>query len=235
MKNIPNIITCLNLFAGCMACVMALTYENYTGALIFILLASVFDFLDGFAARLLKAYSPIGADLDSLADVISFGLAPGCIAFTYFSTATPYINLPALPFAAFLLPIFAAIRLAKFNTDSRQTHFFLGIPVPANGLFWASFIPSIIAYTSNNTPFYPIIILLLIIAFSLLMVSEFPMFSLKFKNLQWKGNEWPFSLIILSVLILILSHVFGFILAAISLIVILFIVMSFIKYIIFKS
>ena len=235
MKNIPNLITCLNLLAGCMACVMALRYNNYTGAFVFIILASVFDFLDGLAARLLKAYSGIGAELDSLADVVSFGLAPACIIYIYLDSFSSMIHLPALPFAAFLLAIFAAIRLAKFNIDTRQTNSFLGLPVPASGIFWAAFIPSIVVYTQNNPVLWISIVLCLLIVFCFLMASEIPMFSLKFKHIRWKGNEWPYSLIILSVLILFLSYQSGVFLLGISGIIITFIGMSLIKNIISKS
>ncbi|MCC8147081.1 MAG: CDP-diacylglycerol--serine O-phosphatidyltransferase [Bacteroidales bacterium] len=235
MKNIPNLITCLNLLAGCMACVMVLKYESYSGAFVFIIFAAVFDFLDGFAARLLKAYSKIGAELDSLADVISFGLAPGCIIFTYLNKLSFELNLPGLPFIAFLLPIFSAVRLAKFNIDTRQTDSFLGLPVPASGLFWASFIPSIFLYSQNNQFLWKIILLLLLIVFCLLMVSETPMFSLKFKSAQWKGNEWSYSLILISIPILLFSHFFSSVLLGVSLIIITFIGMSLIKNIISKS
>jgi CDP-diacylglycerol--serine O-phosphatidyltransferase len=230
MKHVPNFITCLNLFAGCLACLMALQFENYTGAFIFIALASVFDFLDGFAARLLKAYSKIGAELDSLADVISFGLAPGCIVYIYL--AQHPLDLPfaaGLPFVAFLLPVFAALRLAKFNIDTRQTTSFLGLPVPANALFWASFIPSILSFTAPYPLLSTLIVLALLVVFSLLMVSEIPMFSLKFKNFNWKGNEWSYSLIILSVLFIILFSFGKYPLFGISLIVVAFILMSLIK------
>ena len=231
MKNIPNIITCLNLFAGCIACVMALTYDNYLGAFVFIVMAALFDFLDGLAARLLNAYSNIGAQLDSLADVISFGFAPGCIVFSYLSlTTTGTVFNLGLPFFAFLIPIFAAIRLAKFNVDERQTTSFLGLPVPANGLFWASFIPAIAAFSEILPSFIiTMIVGILILVFSLLMTSEIPMFSLKFYNYAWKGNEFPYSFILLSILTLIFFFLFGYILLGVSVVIILYILMSVIQ------
>lgn len=235
MKNIPNLITCLNLLSGCMACVMALSYGNYTGAFIFIVLAAVFDFLDGFAARLLKAYSKIGAELDSLADVVSFGVAPGFVIYSYLLTVSGSIGLLGIPFVAFLIPIFSAIRLAKFNIDTRQTTSFLGLPVPASGLFWSSFIPSIVSWSDNNPVLWIIVVVCLVITFSLLMVSEIPMFSLKFKSIKWKGNEWPYSLIILSVLIWVLFWQLNFMLLGVSFIIITFIIMSLIKNTISKS
>ena len=215
MKHIPNLITCLNLFAGCMACVMALKFDNYIGAFIFIALASLFDFLDGFAARLLKAYSKIGAELDSLADVVSFGLAPACVIYSYLAQQTLGTSFADLPFIAFLLPIFAALRLAKFNVDTRQTTSFLGLPVPACGLFWASFIPSIstIFPFISNPMITIIMVLVLLIIFCLLMVSEIPMFSLKFKHYGWNGNERPYTLIVLSGLFIAIFYLFGISLA----------------------
>ncbi|MDR0428083.1 MAG: CDP-diacylglycerol--serine O-phosphatidyltransferase [Dysgonamonadaceae bacterium] len=229
MKNIPNLITCLNLLAGCMACVMILKYENFSGAFIFIVLASIFDFLDGFAARLLKAYSKLGAELDSLADVISFGMAPGCVIYAYLNSATQGLSFSGLPFIAFLLPIFSAIRLAKFNTDTRQTDSFLGLPVPACALFWISFIPTILPYTHRNPSIYVASVVGLLIIFCLLMVSEIPMFSLKFKNFGWKDNKWSYSLILFSIVIIILFSALKMFLLSISLIIIGFIILSFIK------
>ena len=224
MKSIPNLITCLNLFAGCLACVMALN-GNYIGAFFFIVLASVFDFLDGFAARLLNAYSKLGAELDSLADVISFGLAPGCIIYAFLLQSTESLSITSnVAFLAFLLPMFTALRLAKFNIDTRQTTSFLGLPVPASGLFWSSFIPSIIPYLSGNEYLLTIIVVCLLIAFCLLMVSELPMFSLKFKNYSWKGNEWSYTLVILAILLVCVFKVAG-----VSLTILAYILLSVIK------
>ena len=236
MKNIPNIITCLNLFSGCMACTMALQYENYIGAFIFIALAAVFDFLDGFLARILKAYSKLGAELDSLADVISFGLAPGCIVYIYLDSISQQLNISGLSLVAFLLPMFSAIRLAKFNIDTRQTSSFLGLPVPANALFWSSFIPTILPYTPNNLTLYCATTTILLIVFCLLLVSEIPMFSLKSKNFTWKGNEWPYSLLFLSIVIIFSFYLLcNSVFPGISMIIIVFIIMSLIKNRISKS
>ena len=227
MKHVPNLITCLNLLAGCFACVMALKFNHYTGAFIFIAMAAVFDFLDGFAARLLKAYSKIGAELDSLADVISFGLAPGCIVYSYFAS---YTHPAGFPVIAFLLPVFSALRLAKFNIDNRQTTSFLGLPVPASGLFWSSLIPSIhwiAAPFSTNTLL--IMIAILLIAFCILMVSEVPMFSLKFKNLKWADNQWSFLLAGISAGIIAVFAGLGMALLGVSVIILVYIILSVIK------
>jgi CDP-diacylglycerol--serine O-phosphatidyltransferase len=211
-----------------MACVMALYLNNYIGAFVFIAFAAVFDFFDGFAARLLKAYSNIGAELDSLADVISFGMAPGCIVYIYLEQYP--VDLPyALPFIAFLIPVFSALRLAKFNIDTRQTTSFLGLPVPANALFWSSFIPSIQPFTDLHPFFFLLLLLVLLVVFSLLMVSELPMFSLKFKNFRWKGNEWSYGLLLFSFFSIALLHFLGHILFGVTLIVLAFILTSLVK------
>ena len=215
MKNLPNIVTCLNLYAGCLSCVMSLVYGNYFGAFIFILLAACFDFLDGFVARLMKAYSSIGAQLDSLADVISFGMAPGFMIYSFLLNS--YVGVPFavnIPFFAFLIPLFAAIRLAKFNVDKRQTSSFLGLPVPANGLFWGALIPSI-PLVENNHAFFTFFVVLLIIVFCILMVSELPMFSLKFTHYKWNGNQYPYIMILTTLFLTALFHLIGICLAII--------------------
>jgi len=180
-KHIPNFITCMNLFSGCVAAYLAFK-GNYLGAFIAILLAAVFDFLDGFAARLLKAYSAMGKELDSLADMISFGLAPGALVFSLLTNTGPN---EWLPYAGFLIPVFSGLRLAKFNIDDRQTSSFLGLPVPANAIFWAGMVYSFSPFLMNNVWFF----LILIVVFCFLLVSEIPMFSLKFKNVSWKDNQ----------------------------------------------
>jgi CDP-diacylglycerol--serine O-phosphatidyltransferase len=209
---------------------MVLHFDSYIGAFVFVVLAATFDFFDGMTARLLKAYSDVGKELDSLSDVVSFGVAPGCIVYTYLAALSPEIPYGyGLPFIAFLLPVYAALRLAKFNVDTRQTSSFLGLPVPANGLFWASLIPSILSMSEQKPLIFAVIVVVLIFVFCFLMVSEIPMFSLKFKTLKWKGNEWSFSLIILSVL---LVGVFLFTkkpLSSVSLIIVSYITLSLIK------
>jgi len=226
MKKLPNIITCLNLYAGCMSCILSLAHNNYTGAFIFILLAACFDFLDGFSARLLKAYSPKGAQLDSLADVISFGAAPGFLVYSFLlksSVTVPFgTNIPLL---ALLIPIFAALRLAKFNVDKRQTSSFLGLPVPANGLFWGSLIPCI-SPLENNPVFYTYFTVILIIIFCLLMVSELPMFAAKFTHYKWVGNEYPYIMILTGLLLLAFFHLLGVCLAIVC-----YILLSLIKHV----
>ena len=137
-RHIPNALTCLNLFSGCIAGVMAFQAQ-YELALLFIIISAAFDFFDGLAARVLNAHSIIGKDLDSLADDVSFGVAPALVIFSLFKE----MHYPSymdgltnyLPYAAFLIAVFSALRLAKFNNDTRQTNSFIGLPVPANAIF----------------------------------------------------------------------------------------------------
>ena len=177
-KHIPNTITCLSLVSGCIATVMALQ-DNYLWAAIWIIIAAVFDFLDGFAARLLKAYSPMGKELDSLSDMVSFGVAPGMIVFSMLGQA----SLPLgeigryIPYLAFVIPAFSGLRLAKFNIDERQTTSFIGMPVPAHALFWASVGYSLSPLSQANNVLFIVVTLVVALATSLLRVSEIPMFS----------------------------------------------------------
>ena len=201
-KHIPNFITCLNLFSGCIAVYLAFK-GNYQGTFFAILLSSVFDFFDGFAARLLKAYSPMGKELDSLADIVSFGVAPGAIVFSLLSETNIY---EWLPFVAFLITVFSGLRLAKFNIDERQTTSFIGLPVPANAIFWAGIVFSFPPFLMNNIW----ILLFLIGLFCYFLLSEIPMFSLKFKNISWKGNQIQYIFLIVNVILLILLQLNAF-------------------------
>ena len=203
VKNIPNSITCLNLLSGCFACIFAFQGE-YDWVALCIGLSALFDFLDGMAARLLHAYSPLGKELDSLADLISFGLAPGLMVMhlmAYNSTfhgMAEYQSWWAL--SALLIPVFSALRLAKFNIDTRQTTSFIGLPVPANALFWIGICQAVLRMES---PVCGYAIVALVIIFSLLLVSEIPMFSLKFKNLKWKENYLRYLIIAVAAICLI--------------------------------
>lgn len=211
-KYIPNTITCLSLVSGCVATVMALGGHLWLAA-IWILVAAVFDFLDGFAARLLKAYSPIGKELDSLSDMVSFGVAPGMVLFWLLSQACPALPFGALnayiPCLAFVIPVFSGLRLAKFNIDERQTTSFLGLPVPAHALFWASAGYSVMPIVYTNQLLFVLLSVVLAIATSLLLVSEIPMFSLKIKSLSWKGNELRYILVVCAVLFVALWGFLG--------------------------
>lgn len=216
IKHLPNAITCLNLFSGC--CGVWLAFNgNYTGATVAILLAAFFDFMDGMVARLVKAYSEIGKELDSLADVVSFGLVPGAMIFSMLSVN----GVQNYTFLAFLIPVFSALRLAKFNTDSRQTTSFIGLPTPANAIFWAGIAVSYSGWFSENAT----ILILLTLLFSYLLVAELPMFSLKFKNLTWKDNQIPFIFLGVCLLLVIFLQV-----DAISPIILWYILLSVIQF-----
>lgn len=211
-RHIPNTLTCLNLFSGCIACVMAFE-ARYEAALGFIILSAAFDFFDGMMARVLNAHSAIGKDLDSLADDISFGVAPSLIVFSLFKE----MNYPEamasmasyFPYLAFLPAVFSALRLAKFNNDTRQTSSFVGLPVPANALFWASLAAGGHSWLTSDS-LYPICLLLLVGLFSWLLVSEIPMFSLKFKNLSWKDNKTGFVFLIVCIPLLLFMGICSF-------------------------
>lgn len=211
-RHIPNTVTCLNLFSGCIACVMAFE-AKYEAALLFIILSAVFDFFDGMLARLLKAYSAIGKDLDSLADDVSFGAAPAFVVFSLFKEmhypAGMEWAMPYLPYAAFLIAVFSGLRLAKFNNDTRQTSSFVGLPVPANALFWGSLVAGLHSSLISEH-FHPLYLVLLVMLFSWLLVSEIPMFSLKFKNLSWKDNKVSFLFLIVCIPLLLFGGITGF-------------------------
>ncbi len=223
MKQIPNLITLSNLFLGTVSIVFSFQEELSIAAML-IFVAAVFDFLDGFAARLLKAYSDIGKELDSLADLVSFGLAPAVILHQLMVS-----NIPPMAFLAFIgnepdfwtnvgwyamllfpfmLTLFSAYRLARFNVDTRQTESFIGLPTPASGLLIASF-PLILA--SANCPDWlqellvsSSFILPFVAIISYLLVSPLPLMSLKFKSLRWKENAWRFILMAFSLISVII-------------------------------
>ena len=216
-RHIPNAITCLNLFCGCMAVVFAL--RGWLGfAAYMVIAAAVFDFCDGLAARLLKAYSSVGKELDSLADLISFGLAPAAMMhYEFCHVLSPKISygLDSIPwelysFFPFIIVIAAALRLAKFNTDGRQSEHFIGLPTPASALL----IISLLVYITRTPRCMPLFettytIPLLAVLLSWLMVSGIPMFSLKIKALQWSGNQIRFLFGVLLLIYTVLAFSFG--------------------------
>lgn len=201
-KHIPNTITSLNLFSGSVGVVMAFQ-ANYQAALACMLLAAVFDFCDGLAARALHAYSSIGKELDSLADVVSFGFLPATMVYQLLTVAS---DNAYLPFAAYIITVFSALRLAKFNVDERQTSSFIGLATPANAIFWAGLVASYHPYAEV----YPYAVIVLILLMSFLLVAEVPFFSLKFKNLKWKDNSIRFIFLIVSVVLLLVLRLDAF-------------------------
>ncbi|MCF6171922.1 MAG: CDP-diacylglycerol--serine O-phosphatidyltransferase [Bacteroidales bacterium] len=229
--HIPNFITLLNLLSGILSVYFSLTGDvRLAGLLIFV--AALFDFFDGFAARLLNAKTPIGADLDSLADVVSFGVAPGFILFQMLRYSLGQDFLPVenpgyLPFVAFAIPLFGALRLAKFNVDDEQSDSFKGLPIPAQAIVVASF-PLIVLHcfagsqnlylTLLTNPWFLTGSGLLL---SVLMVSNLPMFALKFKGAGWLANQTPYVFLLLALVLLALLRV-----PAIPLIVLLYLLVS---------
>ena len=213
-NSIPNFITSLNIAAGSLSIIFS--FEGLPKeAAYFILAAAGFDFLDGLSARLLNARSDMGKELDSLADIISFGVAPAIIVYHIMKSSLlidvlyPH-NLETYRmlylFSFVLIPVFSGLRLAKFNVDDRQTSSFIGLPTPANALFFAA-----IPIVASQNPFEPILflfynkdyLLYIIIISSLLLVSPIPMFSFKFKNLKLKENAMRYFFLFLSFLLLI--------------------------------
>ena len=225
-NNIPNIVTCCSLISGCIACIMALR-GNLPMSTLWIVIASVFDFGDGFAARSLHAYSLMGKELDSLSDMVSFGVAPGMIVYWLLEQAC--MTVPALgeaaayvPYMALVIPVFSGLRLAKFNIDERQTTSFIGMPVPAHALFWASIGYAFDSAVPVDSLGFVVGTIVAAILFSFLLVSEVPMFSLKVKSLVWKGNELRYILIDGAVFFVALFGVLG-----IAGTIILYIILSF--------
>ena len=206
-KHIPNTITCLNLISGCIATYWAFQ-GDYQLALLFIIIGAVFDFFDGMTARLLHVSSPIGKELDSLADDITFGFAPSAIVFSFLSPLTSHIS-PLIPYLAFVMAAFSALRLAKFNLDERQALGFIGLPTPANALFWGSLVVGLEESGSFVAANNWWAILLLMFFSCYLLVSEIPMFALKFKTWGWKGNEIKYIFLITCIPLLLLLGVSG--------------------------
>ena len=199
-KHIPNTITCLNLISGCVATYFAFL-SDYRMALLFIVIGAVFDFFDGMSARLLHVSSPIGKELDSLADDITFGFAPSAIVFSFLSSY--HVHLLFVPFLAFVMAAFSALRLAKFNLDERQALGFIGLPTPANALFWGSLIVSAGDWLQSSPYLYYGVVCGVFIS-SYLLVSEIPMFALKFKTWGWKGNEVKYIFLLTCIPLLLL-------------------------------
>lgn len=264
--QIPNLFTLGNLFCGCLALVKTMQWDLYSAALL-VFLAAFLDFFDGFFARLLKVSGELGKQLDSLADVVSFGLVPGMIVFQLMRTGIWLESggqqeaIPLLALTAFIIPLLSAYRLAKFNIDSRQTDSFIGLPTPANALLFVSF-PLIMnwpfaffAQAGSGPPPYtefmpnawmlksvltemphhnillnPEFLLFASLLFSFLLVSEIPLFALKFKSFSWKGNVVRYLFLSLSAALLIIFHFL-----AIPFILLLYITLSILNKLITKS
>jgi CDP-diacylglycerol---serine O-phosphatidyltransferase len=236
VKNqIPNILTTFNLVSGLLSITLIIS-GNFVLGSAFIFVAALFDFLDGTAARLLKAHSAIGKELDSLADLVSFGVAPGIIMFQLISfqcvsSGNILERYNIAPYFALLIPVCSAIRLAKFNIDPRQEEAFIGLPTPANAIFFAS-IPLVSLlqpglFSMIRLDFLPAffenprVMVILTVMFSYLLVSEFRIFSMKFKTMDWQGNRVRYILLITSLILLFLFSI-----SAIPMIIITYLLLS---------
>ncbi|MBF1467079.1 CDP-diacylglycerol--serine O-phosphatidyltransferase [Prevotella pallens] len=211
-KHIPNTITCCNLISGCIAIAYAFSGKieiSFT----WIIIGAVFDFFDGMSARLLKVSSPIGKELDSLADIVTFGVAPSTILFSKLGIMSYPSILESLrgilPFIAYIMAAFSALRLAKFNLDERQTLGFIGLPTPANALFWGSLLIGL-GKRIDSSPLMCIFIIVGIFISSWLMVSEIPMFALKFKEWGWKKNQIKYIFLLTCIPLIAIFGITGF-------------------------
>lgn len=203
----PNALTCSNLISGCIATYFAFNHCPDL-ALMWIIIGAVFDFFDGMSARALHISSPIGVEIDSLADDITFGVAPSTILFAQLQVMDYPVAFGAVahyvPFVAFLMAAFSALRLAKFNIDKRQTMGFIGLATPANALFWGGLILTFGSCLEDTAWGWLVLIALMCLS-CWLLICEIPMFALKFKHLTWHGNEVRLSFVLLTFLILIVS------------------------------
>jgi CDP-diacylglycerol--serine O-phosphatidyltransferase len=230
-KHVPNIFTCLNLFSGCIALVMVFR-DRLDVAAYLVYIAVLFDFMDGMAARLLNVHSAMGKELDSLADVITFGLVPGTVLFSLLGKSDlslMYVSdnfRPIFLFFPFIVTVFSAIRLAKFNIDTRQTESFIGLPTPANTLLIAS-LPLILQHDTFHLAsliLNPYFLVIATIVLSYLLVAELPLFALKFKTFEWKKNKYQYILLASAVILILVFYY-----VAIPLIVLLYLFLSLIR------
>jgi CDP-diacylglycerol--serine O-phosphatidyltransferase len=258
-RNIPNVITCGNLLCGCLAIVKAFEGDLVWAAYL-VGIAAVLDFFDGFAARMLKVSSSIGKDLDSLADMVTFGVVPGVVMFNLFRMSfwyesvwgTSHYDIQPICYIAFLITVFSAVRLARFNNDTRQSDSFIGVPTPANAIFICS-IPLILYYVSDDyvmqlrsyQPFtFPnygqsiyadifhnrAVLCGITLIMSVLLVAPLPLIALKFKHFKWKGNEIRFIFLIGAVVLLAALQLVG-----IPLVIVFYILISVINNILTKK
>lgn len=211
-RNIPNALTCSNLVSGCIATSFAFQGDA-RWALAWIIIGAVFDFFDGMSARLLHVSSPIGKELDSLADDITFGVAPATILFSELRV----MDYPAMleswrcviPYFAYLIAAFSGLRLAKFNLDERQSMGFIGLPTPANALFWASLMAGGHGWFESGSWGLPLLLAMICFS-SWLLVAEIPMFALKFKQWGWKGNEIRYVFLLTCIPLLLIFRISAF-------------------------
>lgn len=230
--TLPNMLTLGNLLSGVLAIIVTLSDHNYVLAFWLIVLAAVFDFLDGFAARLLNQQSPLGVQLDSLADDVTFGVAPALVMFDLYNSTTSYYGLcPTLMhnlgYVVLIIAAFSVLRLAKFNIDTTQSTEFCGLPTPANALMLLSLA---MLYSGGSIALYQEFVLIISVAMSLLLISPIRMFALKFKGFGWRGNELRYIFIALSLAIIILFARY-----AVLAIIVLYIVVSTLRWLFAKG
>lgn len=241
IKSIPNTLTCISLFFGCLSILYSIE-GNFLYAVACILIGSIFDFSDGFAARALKASSAIGKELDSLADQVSFGVAPGFAIYFWMKGHVDCTFCEYLPYISFLIPAFSALRLAKFNIDERQTSSFIGLPTPANALFLSSLVATSDTLLKDGVSNWftdfccnPVAMIVIVIVTSLLLVSELPMFSLKFKHFGWTGNEKKFILMAFAVVAMVIFGIRGILFAAAFTTILFYMVMCIVDFFVKKK
>ncbi|MBO5671819.1 MAG: CDP-diacylglycerol--serine O-phosphatidyltransferase [Alistipes sp.] len=230
--TIPNLLTLANLLSGAAAVVAVLVHHSYETALWLIVAAAVFDFFDGFAARLLKQTSPLGIELDSLADDISFGLVPAVMMFDIFNHSQSLYGLnPEVMsyagYATFLIAAFSALRLARFNIDTTQSSEFRGLPTPANALMIASLA---LLFEQGRVELMQEHVLVISLAAAMLLVSPIRMFALKFKGFGIRGNELRYGFMLVSLLLIIFIPTYS-----ILAIIVLYIVLSTLRWMFTKS
>lgn len=254
MFNLPNLFTAANMLSGCVAIILAFS-GRIDLAPFAVFAGAVFDFCDGFIARKMGVSGEMGKQLDSLADMVTFGFAPGAIMFmlllgvqgqtmfggTLSNWVTDILNgncSNLYPLVALIIPFFSLFRLAKFNLDTRQTESFIGLPTPANTLFFMAY-PLVACYSDNQVGiwegfsvfmFHPLSISVVILVMSLLLVSEIPLFSLKFKSFGIKGNEIRYTFLLISLLFIIVFKTWS-----LALIVFLYLVLSIVENYVLKT
>jgi CDP-diacylglycerol--serine O-phosphatidyltransferase len=236
-SHIPNILTLANLFCGILAIKVGFS-EHYYLAGFFVLLGAFFDFFDGFSARLLKVQGELGKQLDSFADMVTFGVAPGVVMYSFLSS---FIEDSYIPYISFVIPLLSALRLAKFNIDSNQSGKFIGLPTPANALFFV-FIPLVFIFESfgwDNTTFvtqslsvsetFKYLMIVIILLFSYLLNAPIEMIALKFNSFGWKGNEIRFVFLGLCLVVISLSLLISSVFVSVPIIILLYIILSIIN------
>lgn len=232
-KHIPNLITLINLFCGCVAIVFV-SQGDYLMAFYMVCLGIFFDFFDGFFARLFKVSSPLGLQLDSLADMVTSGVTPGYVMYSMFTNSGHELGTnPAIPFLGFIITLGSCYRLANFNIDTRQTDSFIGLPTPANALFILS-LPLVISFSDSLMILEILtnqwVLLVITLCSAYILNAEIPLFSLKIKKFSFKENALQIVFLIISVLMVILLHYI-----AIPLIIVFYVLLSIINNLFLKK